>query len=176
MLPSIEKIADDILKVDITKHKMECDDFYENFLIFFKISFIYTQQDTTFNTNRNIIKDDIIEFLKKIDLEKYYKMIRRSNFFVCTSPSFNLFYINENQLYNEIFTIGDGKIDDIINSREFIVLYMMKPMSVVVPSKQKYVKCDYVRYARIPNGYKYLIIKNRLKKERKLKLERLDEI
>lgn len=141
------------------------DDYYINFITFLKNSFIYEHEN---NKDLNIV--DYINDFKNLKL--FYKIISNPNVFIVETPLFHLFYLADN---NELTTISKhvsekniyGFVDDFNNDNSIFVLYMVRNNG-----------SGMVRYITVDKDPRYLQlnVKDRLKRERRLKLDKINEI
>lgn len=121
---NIETIADNIInfKYDTFKYKMEYNTYYKNFIMFLRTSLIYTFPNSTMEFPQ-FKKQEIIEKLKLIDLEKFHKYIHQKNIFVTNIPVVSLYYGNKyNEIYCKNFYIYENK--KIPKTNNIIILYM----------------------------------------------------
>lgn len=132
---------------------------YDNFINFLANSFQYKLFDDK--------KINIVDFIHSIDLEDIYNFFQKSNTFTCFLPQLQLFYLSDSHISIETKHVLAQKVNnifDIYNPNDILVLYTING--------------DIIRYAKIENdpGYIQFNSKERLRKERLEKLERINEV
>ena len=55
-LPDFETLANDIISFDNLKHKIDCEDYYQNFLMFMTTTLVYNLPDKTLNYPQMILQ------------------------------------------------------------------------------------------------------------------------
>lgn len=151
------------IKSFLKKPSIHSEDYYTNFIIFLKNSFEYYQHQ---NKDLNIV--DYVHNFKNLEL--FFKIINNSNVFLVEQPSFTLYYLADN---NQTITITKqvfesdiyNFVDEFNKKNKLFILYMIK-------------NNGYVRYVTVDKDPRYLQlnVKGRLKRERQLKLDRINEI
>jgi len=138
------------------------DDYYTNFITFLKNSFEY---DRFQNEKLNIV--DYVDNFKNLEL--FFKIISNTNVFLVEQPSFILHYLqDDNQLTTITKQVSEtniyGFVDEFNKSNKIFILYMIRSNGML-------------RYVTVDKDPRYiqLNVKERLKKERRLKLEQINE-
>ena len=138
------------------------DDCYENFLKFIKNSFEFE-----YHQDKNLcILDYVCEFN---NLKFFFDVIHKPNVFVVEQPSFQLYYLSDdNQLTSETKCVIESDIyrfeEKFKKNNKILILYMIR-------------EDGSIRYVEVDKDPRYLQlnVKERIKKDRRLKLDKINE-